>query len=230
MSRFNQLICAHSAWLVVILMSIGLFGIAGFMPLIPPDMNAADLATRFAEDRMRIRLGMSLLALCAVFWWSFSAAIAMQMKRIEGKSHPFTYVQMASASGTVMIILLAAYFWLVALYRPDTPASTIQMLNDFAWLTFVGFYPPGFIQNVSIGMCILSDKSDKPAYPRWVGFANIWIAILFLPGALLPFFHSGPFSWNGIIGFWLVANAFFGWIIMMWWMTVKAIKSDPELE
>jgi hypothetical protein len=53
--------------------------------------------------------------------------------------------------------------------------------------------------------------------PRWVGFANIWIAILFLPGALLPFFHSGPFSWNGIIGFWLVANALFGWIVIMWW-------------
>ena len=230
MNRNNQLICAHSAWVVVVLMSAGIFGIAGWMPLIPPDMNAADLTAHFEQNRMRIRIGMTLLALSGVFWWSLSAAIAMQMKRIEGKSHPLTYIQMASSSGTVMIILLAAYFWLVAAYRAETPPSTLQMLNDFAWLTFIGFYPPGFIQNISIGMCILTDKNEVKAYPRWVGFANIWIAILFLPGALLPFFHSGPFSWNGIIGFWLVANAFFGWIIMMWWMTVKAIKSDPELE
>jgi hypothetical protein len=230
MNRNNQLICAHSAWLVVILMSVGIFGIAGWMPLIPPDMNATDVAAHFEQNRTRIRLGISILALSGVFWWSFSAAIAMQMKRIEGKSHPLTYVEMGSASGTVMTILFAAYAWLIAAYRPDTSPANIQMFNDFAWITFIGLYPPGFIQNISIGICILTDKNEKKAYPRWVGFANIWIAILFLPGALLPFFHSGPFSWNGIIGFWLVANVFFGWIIMMWWMTVKAIKTDPELE
>jgi hypothetical protein len=211
-------------------MSIGIFGIAGWMPLIPPDMNAADLTAHFEQNRMKIRIGMSFLALSGAFWWTFSAAIAMQMKRIEGDKAPIlAWVQMASASGTVLIIMFAAYFWLVAAYREETPPSTIQMLNDFAWLTFVGFYPPGFIQNVSIGWCILTDKNGNKVYPRWVGFANIWLAILFLPGALLPFFHSGPFSWNGIIGFWLVANAFFGWILMMWWMTVKAIKSDPDL-
>lgn len=230
MNRNSQLICVHSAWILIVLMSVGLFGIAGWMPLIPPDMTANDLATEIAANRMRIRVGMTLLALSGAFWWTFSAAISMQMKRIEGKSHPWTYVNMASSSGTAMIIMLAGYFWLVAAYREETSPATLQMLNDFAWLTFVGFYPPGFIQNISIGMAILSDRNGNKVYPRWVGFANIWIAILFLPGALLPFFHSGPFSWNGIIGFWLVANVFFGWIIMMWWMTVKAIKSDPELE
>ncbi len=227
MNKTNELLCAHSAWAVAILLSLGIFAIAGWMPLIPPSMNATDLLAHFEENRTRIRIGMSVLAFSSVFWWTFSAAIAMQMKRIEGESHPLTYVQMASASGTVIIILLAAYFWLVAAYRVDLPASTLQMLSDFAWLTFVGFYPPGMMQNLSIGFCILNDKKETKVYPRWVGYANIWIAILFLPGALLPFFHSGPFSWNGIIGFWLVANAFFGWIIMMWWMTVKAIKAAP---
>lgn len=192
-------------------------------------MGAEELVAEFDANRMRIRLGMSVLAFAAVFWWPMSAAIAMQMKRIEGKSHPLTYVQMASSSGTVLIVLLAAYFWLVAAYRVEISPNTLQVLSDFAWLTFVGFYPPGFIQNVAIGWCILTDRNSTPTYPRWVGYANLWIAVLFLPGALLPFFYSGPFSWNGIIGFWLVAFAFFAWIMMMWWMTVRAIKSDPTL-
>ena len=227
MNKSNQLLCAHSAWIVIIFMGLGIFGVAGWFPPVSPGLVGDDLAKMFAEDRMRIRIGMSILALCAVFWWTFSAAIAMQMKRIEGDKAPIlSWVQMASASGTVMIILLAAYFWLIAAYRENTSPEMIQMLSDFAWITFIGLYPPGFIQNVSIGWCILTDKSGKKVYPRWVGFANIWIAILFLPGALLPFFHGGPFSWNGIIGFWLVANVFFGWIIMMWWMTVKAIKQQ----
>ena len=67
-------------------------------------------------------------------------------------------------------------------------------------------------------------------YPRWVGFAAIWSAILFILGALVPFFYSGPFAWNGLIAFWLVAIIFFGCIFVMWWMTVKAIESDPKLQ
>jgi len=229
MNRLNHLLCAHSALVFAVLLGLGIFGIAGWMPLIDPGMGAADLATEFHEHRWRIRLGMSVLAFSAVFWWTMSAAIAMQMKRIEGASHPLTYVQMAASCGTVLIILLAAYFWLIAAYREETAPATVQVLSDFAWITFVGFYPPGFIQNVSIGWCILTDRNEAKVYPRWVGFANIWLAILFLPGALIPFFHGGPFSWNGIIGFWLVAFAFFGWILMMWWMTVQAIKSDRSL-
>jgi hypothetical protein len=229
MSRMNQLACAHSALVFATLLSLGIFGIAGWMPLISPGMSAADLATEFQQHRLRIRLGMSVLAFASVFWWSMSAAIAMQMKRIEGPSHPLTYVQMASSCGSVFAVLLAAYFWLVAAYREDLSPGTLRMLNDFAWLAFVGMYPPGFLQNISIGWCILTDRSQARVYPRWVGFANIWLALLFLPGALLPFFHAGPFSWNGVIGFWLVAVAFFGWILMMWRMTVRAIQADPAL-
>jgi hypothetical protein len=229
MNKTNQLLCAHSGMVFAVLLALGIFGIAGWMPLIDPGASAADIALEFDQNRWRIRLGMSVLAFSAVFWWPISAAIAMQMKRIEGASHPLAYVQMASSCGTVMIALLSAYFWLVAAYREDTSPANLQLFNDFAWITFIGFYPPGFMQNMSIGWCILTDRNDVQVYPRWVGYANIWVAILFLPGALLPFFHGGPFSWNGIIGFWLVAIAFFGWIVMMWRMTVRAIRSDPSL-
>ena len=228
-SRTNQLLCAHSGLVFASLLALGVFGIAGWMPLIPPGMSAADVAIEFQENRWRIRLGMSVLAFGSVFWWTMSAAIAMQMKRIEGASHPLTYVQMASSCGTVLIALLAAYFWLIAAYRAETSPANIQLLNDLAWITFIGFYPPAFIQNVAIGWCILTDRNEVQAYPRWVGYANIWIAVLFVPGALLPFFHGGPFAWNGVIGFWLVAVAFFGWIFMMWRMTVRAIRNDPSL-
>src|SRR4029077_5658529 len=113
MNRTNQLLCAHSGLVFALLLALGVFGIAGWMPLIDPGASAADIALEFQQNRWRIRLGMSVLAFSAVFWWSMSAAIAMQMKRIEGAPHPLTYVQMASSSGTVMIALLSAYFWLI---------------------------------------------------------------------------------------------------------------------
>ena len=89
MSRTNQLLCAHSALVFAILLNLGIFGIAGWMPLIDPGISAADLALEFQENRWRIRLGMPVLAFASVFWWTMSAAIAMQMRRIEGASHPW---------------------------------------------------------------------------------------------------------------------------------------------
>lgn len=230
MNSKTQLVCVHGGLLSAVLLGLGIFGIAGWFPPIEPSLGATDIATLFKENPVRIRIGMTVLALASVFWWPFSAAISMQMKRIEGdKSHPLTYVNMGAASGTVVAILIPAYFWLALAYRPEsTSPETMQLINDFCWLSFIGMYPPGFLQCLAVGFCVLSDKSAKPVYPRWIGYANLWVAVGFMPGALLPFFHSGPFSWNGIIGFWLVATLFFGWIVMMWWYTVKAIKQQGD--
>lgn len=45
-------------------------------------------------------------------------------------------------------------------------------------------------------------------FPRWVGYANLWIAILYLPELLVFFFTTGPFAWDWLIGFWIPAVLF----------------------
>ncbi|MGQ0700356.1 MAG: hypothetical protein ACT4PZ_19225 [Panacagrimonas sp.] len=225
MNKTSQLICAHSALVFAVVLGAGIFGVAGWLPTIAPSRSAADIAQMFLQDQTRIRIGMSMLAAASVLWWAMSAVIAVQMKRIEGPHHPMTYLQLASASGTVMAILFPAYIWLALVYRPGTVTpETMQLVNDFNWMVFIGAYPPACIQNFAIGICILSDKRAEPIFPRWVAYANFWIAIAFLPGVLIPFFKTGPFTWTGLIGFWLVAVTFFGWIVMMWWATVRAIN------
>ncbi|MFA5632225.1 MAG: hypothetical protein WC997_11985 [Porticoccaceae bacterium] len=227
MNQTNQLLCAHSALIFAVVMGIGWFFVPGWFPPIDPGMSAGEVQSMYDANRNWIRFGMTLAAFSSVFWWTLSAAIAMQMRRIEGQFPVLAWVQMGAATGTVLVVMFAAYFNLAVAYRPTTPDTSMQLLHDLAWLMMIGAWPPGFIQNVSIGLCILSDKGEKKIYPRWLGYANFWIAILYLPGAMLPFFHGGPFSWQGIFGFWLVANFFFLWIMLMWWYTVKAIKAQP---
>ncbi|HKY92631.1 MAG TPA: hypothetical protein VJM11_16400 [Nevskiaceae bacterium] len=230
MNKATQLLCAHCALVFAVLLGGGIFGVTGLFPPYSPTHTAAEVLQYFQDHEVRIRVGMTLLALGSVWWWPFSAAIAMQMRRMEGPRHPLTYVQMASASGTVVAVIFPAYFWLTMTFRPDvTPAESMQFFNDLSWLAFIGMYPPGLIQNLSIAACILAHPRPD-IYPRWVGFANLWIAAGFVPGALLPYFKTGPFAWNGAIGFWMVATFFFGWILMMWWMTVKAIQREPAAE
>ena len=230
--KTGQLLCAHSALAFVVFLAIGVFGFAGWLPPVLPSRSADEIAQMFQQDGARIRIGMALLAFGCIFWWPLAAAISAQMKRIEGyRQHPLAAVQLTSASGTVVALLMASFFWLVAAYRPDTmPATTIQMFHDYGWFCFIGMYPPIVLQVVAIGICILMDRSSKPVYPRWVGFANFWIALGFMPGALVPFFKTGPFAWNGVLAFWLVAVLFFAWILMMWWTTVQAIQQPERAE
>ncbi len=226
-NRSSQLICAHSAWLPLVCIAAGWFFIPGWFPPLEPGLESSAVQAMYAADRNAIRIGVTLMAFASVFWWTFSAAIAGQLRRMEALADPiWSRVQMAAASGTALVLLFSAYFILAAAYRADMPADNIQLFHDIGWLLLVGGYPPGFLQNLAIGICILSNKSNQHPYPRWVGYANLWVAILFLPGALLPFFHDGPFAWNGAIGFWLVAGFFFPWMLMMWWFTVKAIKNQ----
>jgi hypothetical protein len=37
---------------------------------------------------------------------------------------------------------------------------------------------------------------------------NLWVAFLGAGGVLAVFFKTGPFSWNGIMGYWIPVIAF----------------------
>jgi hypothetical protein len=231
MNKTNNLICAHCGVIYAVLLAGGIFGIAGWLPLMPASLSADEVAAVFTRDQNRILWGMTVLALSSVFFWPFAAAISMQMKRIEGKSHPLTYAQMASAAGTVMAVLLAAYLWIGCAFRPETtPPGTIQIFNDISWLMFIGCYPPAFIQNMSIAVCILTDKNKVKIYPRWLAVINLGATVINFAGATLCFDKTGPFAWDGIFGFWVVAVCYFSWIFIMWRTTVQAIKQEPAEE
>jgi hypothetical protein len=226
MNKPIELMCAHSILVCCFFLALGFFGVAGWMPLVSPQMDAESVAAMFRDNRLRIQVGLTLLGFSSMFYWAFAGAIATQMARIEGIHHPLTRIQMVAANGTAMAIMMLAFIGLAMAFRPDIEPTTMQLANDFLWLVFVGLYPPGVMQNLCIGFCILSDKREKEQkiYPRWVAFVNLWVAVLFLPGGYIAFFHSGPFAWNGILGFWPVGIGFFVWAGVMWWGTVRAIK------
>jgi hypothetical protein len=84
-----------------------------------------------------------------------------------------------------------------------------------------------FVQCLAVGACILKDKAED-VYPRWLGYFNIWVAVLFLPGSLLYFFKDGPFAWNGLFVWWIPLSVFFGWFIVMFVMTIKSLNRQER--
>ena len=82
-------------------------------------------------------------------------------------------------------------------------------------------------------------SSRTPAGPRYIrggsGYANFYVAITFIPDNLIPFFKTGPFSWNGFFPYWFPFAMYGIWILVMLGMTVKAINregvsAEPESE
>ena len=151
------------------------------------------------------------------------AAISAQMKRIEGEYAPLTYLQLGTGMLGVLILILPMFAMQVAAFRPDRDPDLQLLTNDLAWIPFIGIYICAVLQNIAIGVCALSDTEGK-VFPRWLGYFNLWIALLFFGGTLIYFFKSGPFAWNGIFAFWLPLSLFALWIGVMFLVLRSAIQ------
>ncbi len=225
MNQSIKTMCTHSGIFGAILVGIGFFGVTGWFPPVDPSLGADEIKEIYDVDRTAIRIGMAIFALGGVFLLPLYAAVSGVMSRIEADPDPIlSRIQMAGGICAVMIILICAYLVLAAAYRPDMSASSILLFNDLVWMFIVVAYPPLLMQALPVAACILNDKSEQPLYPRWLGFANLWISLLYLPASLAPFVYQGPFAWNGLIAFYVPVFCFFMWLVCMWWYTLRAIQ------
>ena len=86
-----------------------------------------------------------------------------------------------------------------------------------------------FVQGMAITIAILSDKSDKPVLPRWLGWFNLWAQIIYLPGdPWIPFFKTGPLAWNGLLAFWIPVVVFTVWLLLISAMLLRAIGEQER--
>jgi hypothetical protein len=76
-----------------------------------------------------------------------------------------------------------------------------------------------------IGIAILRDHNVPRNMPKWVAYINIWCALTISPASLIQFFETGPFTDAGLIDFWFIFAIFFGWMVMMTVVTVRAANS-----
>ena len=191
-------------------------------------MSALDVAAMYRESTNQIRFGLLVMMGAAGFILPFAAVITAQMKRMEDAPSILSYLQLASGAVGVMFFVGPCLIWSTAAFRPERDPALIQLLNDFGWLFFLMPFTTFIVQNFSIGLGILGDKSERPVFPRWVGFFNFWVAVLFLPGGLLTFFKTGPFAWNGLFAFWVPFLVFFGWYVLMFLFLRKGIIDQTQ--
>lgn len=227
MNPKNQLVCAWSGPVAMVVFTIGFWLMARYLPPTPPDTSAADLATLYQNNASGIRLGVLLTMFAASLTAPWVAVIAVQMKRIEGSAAPvYAYTQLGTGMLGVLVIVIPCLLWTAAAFRLDRDPQLILLLNDVAWLMFTMMVGPAVIQQFAIGLAILSDRRATPIFPRWAGYMNIWVGIGYLPATPIGFFKNGPFAWNGLLGFWVPIAAYGIWFVLMFLMLTKAIRQQ----
>jgi hypothetical protein len=220
-----QRICAISG-VICPLLFFGAFIAAGFIPPLAPSASAAEIAAHYQSHANGIRLGAGVMLLSGMFYAAYTALISAQMQRIPGVHQTVINAQLAAGAFACLTFLVPAMFFASSVYRPDRSPDLTLLMNDMSWIFLVMPWPPFMVQNFAFAFAILSDRRSVPAFPRWLGYLNIWAPLIFTPAIMLPFFTSGPFAWNGIFVFWIPATVFVIQFIANTIMLLKAIKAE----
>jgi hypothetical protein len=206
----------------VVSLIIGWIFIAGFLPPPSPAAPAEQIAAIFQQDTNRIRIGMLFVMLGALLMIPFTASIVRMLSRIEGGPGMLGYSALLGGVGNMVLTFYPATYWLWGAYRPDRDPQLLYMINDLAWLQFIGGVTMYLGLPLAIAAGGLLDTRPNPVIPRWAGYANIWMVIIIIPDQLLFFFQSGPFTWNGVFGLYLPLTSFFGWFALTVYLVLKS--------
>lgn len=222
LARKTQLIGAWSGVLYVVLLMVGWTLIAGFIPAHSPAAGAEVIADIYYQDSVKIRIGMVFIMFGAMMCIPYAGALAHILYRIEGGVGMLTGAQIMAGIANTMLTFYPPMWWIIASFRGDRSPEIIQLLNDTGWIQLIGGLTPFLPMLLTIAIASFNDESDKPPFPRWVGYFNFWVFVMTLPGQLLFFFKTGPFAWNGIFGFWIPVTVFCAWFLVMF----KVIRED----
>ena len=226
LSRKIQTFCAWCGPAFVVLLFGGWGLMGGFIPLIPPSYEAQQVASAYGESVNVHRLG-TLLALIGIFLTiPFFFAISMQIRRTELRVPSLAILQFASGIIVTVVLIIPMLLFIGGLFRPDRPAELTKLVNDLSYVMLILPWPPIFGQLGALIVAIFHDRSAAPVFPRWLGFFNLWVALLLLPASMIIFFKTGPFAWTGVIGFWIPAAVFGVWYIVMTVVLLRAIRDE----
>lgn len=195
----------------------GGFFASGLLPVWTPSTDPSELATHLSELKYQIMVGMLMvLAAGVTFLLSWSLTFAYQVRKYANPSPLAFYVLTLVGFLGALIGMMCGVVGSAMAFRVDTLApETTQLLYDLIWFLFLIPWPPFMLWQLVSGFAILSDTNRQTMFPRWLGYYSIWASAMEMLSALCVFFYNGPFSYNGLVTFWVPGVSFFIWVLVL---------------
>jgi hypothetical protein len=202
-----------------------LFGlVAGNLPPFPADADPQAVWQNYADNRMRIMIGLSLLLTTAVAYLPFSAAVAKVMERIEGPGGVWAHLERLGATITFAPPLVACVLWIGAAHNVQTiDPGTAHLLYWMGWFLVDLGYAVTSLQIAAVSIVFMQDKRinklvpDAVSWLGWVTFATFFVVLG------VPFFTTGPLAFDGLLSFWVAYPMWFIWITVLSYFIIKAV-------
>ncbi|MHB8695060.1 MAG: hypothetical protein ACYDHH_27815 [Solirubrobacteraceae bacterium] len=224
--RTPQLWCAWCGPIATVGAIVGMVVVSGFIPAQSPSESGPTIAHWYTANVTGIRLGMVISMIAFTLFIPFGIAITLQTRRTETRP-VMTYIQIACVAIAALEGVMATFIWVAAAFRPDAIQPNItRALNDLGWFGFLLDVPPFSVWLGAIGIAILRDRRPAPVFPRWLGYLNLWVALLICPALLIPFFKTGPFAYNGLLALYVPFGSFFAWMVITTPCLILAIKRE----
>jgi hypothetical protein len=218
------------AWVIF---SGGAFVGSRLVPPRSPSMSPSDFADFVADHKYQILIGMlALLVGGYTFLMTWSITLAYQIKKYANPSTLAFCILFAVGLSGALIGMLCGVLGSAMAYRVDAlePATT-QLLYDIILFLFLIPWPPFMLWQFITGFAILSLTNTEVVFPRWTGYFSMWAGALEMFSALCVFWYSGPFSYSGLVTFWVPGASFFIWVIVMAVVQIKGqsrVGGEPQ--
>lgn len=212
------------AWLM--LFGTGWFNLAHFLPPLAPTMPAIEVAQLFQEHHARLMLA-SLFMMCSTWpLLPFSALLLLVTRKIEDGVGMLTLMIGFSCLTYMVMNFFFSFSFAMAAYRPERSPELVQYATDYGNLLFMGGLPMFMaIWVVGAYAVLVASPRVNPVLPRWFGYLNLWAALLTLPELLVFFFRTGPFAWDGLLGFWIPAVVAVAYFVLTPVAMLRAVRT-----
>jgi hypothetical protein len=218
---------------------VGAFGyfcalwlLMGVIPPIAPTLNAKTVVEFYAEHNTRCRIGGVVAMAAAGFWLAYGAVISAQMVRHESGFPIWSVLQAMASTFGAIIFAIPVLFWYVAAYTVTRNPEITATFNELAYLAFLTPIAAFTLQLLPlIVVCLASNRDGAyTAFPRWLAYLTVFMISAGDLPVLAVLFKTGPFAWNGIVGWWLPLAGFTVWVPAITVLLLRAIRHQAATE
>jgi hypothetical protein len=232
-SKFHPKVLKLCVWTGPLFCVLWLVGAGPLALFILPPESAAHTALKtvstYTEHLTAVRIGCVLMIFSSMIYCVWAVVVTLYTREAEGHRPALFWIQMLSLACCEVVVMLIGFFWGVAAFRAGQASPDVtQALNDLGWFGVLFTGAPFAMYMIALAGSIFLDKSERPPFPRWVAYLNLFVTFFMFEACLIAFFKHGAFSQNGLMVFYVPMIVFFVWIVVMTTMVMKAVNREQE--
>ena len=115
----------------VLLLLVGWWGIAGYLPLHRPSAGVDEIYDFYSQNQTGIRIGMLMIMIGAAAFIPMVAVIAKSIRRIEGETGPAQHdIPDGRFTPNAMLTFYPPIWWMIAIFRERSP-EVVYLLKRY---------------------------------------------------------------------------------------------------